>query len=455
MAGESFRSDILFRSLPGAIARQLPANVAALGFQGFVAAIDVLYIAFLGTTSLAAVALVFPCLALMRTIAATGLGTATSSLVAAAVGKGDAVAANRAFIYGLLLTLIYSACWSALFLTVGDRLYSYFGGTGEHLELANEYSRAVFAGAVLSCLAQLLLGTLRGLGGAVSASLIAIAGGVTQIVVTPVLMFGALGTQPLGIAGAGLGFVAASLPVVIVAPLLIWRLMPSLKSVTHARIPIDAPLLVRFLSIAGPTSLNSALNYLVLLVVSGIVATLGPDSLAAFGVVTRLEYFGFLMIFGAGATTVTFVAMNFGAGRVERAHHAMWGITLVTAGLMSICCIAMAINPSPVTQIFSSEDSVREVAGYYMRSGLAGFPFLAAGLILYYASIGLSRPAFPFFNNVVRCSVMVALVWLSVHRLEAGLYGIGFSIGASSVVYFGLMFAWSRLPSTWRLPQAV
>jgi Na+-driven multidrug efflux pump len=171
MGRKELHKDILSGPILQAIARQLPANVLTLGFQGFVSAMDVFFISYLGTNAIAAVAFVFPCLALMQTIAATALGTATSSLVAAAIGKADLVAARLSVACGLLLAVTYGGLWAALFVSYGEHFFSYLGANPDQLKLAGDYSRVVFGGAPLACLAQLCLGVLRGVGSASSAGL--------------------------------------------------------------------------------------------------------------------------------------------------------------------------------------------------------------------------------------------------------------------------------------------
>jgi putative MATE family efflux protein len=455
MARKELHKDILSGPILPAVARQLPANVVALGFQGFVGAMDVFFISYLGTDAIAAVALVFPCLALMRTIAATALGTATSSLVAAAIGKADLVAAKRSVVCGLLLTVTYGGCWAALFVGHGEHLFSYLGANSVQLKLAGDYSRVIFWGAPLTCLAQLCLGVLRGMGSAGSASFVAAIGGGVQLLATPLLMFGAFGLPPFGISGAALGFLASSLPMVAASPYFIRRLMPSLLSWRTFKTPPDARLFVRFISTAGPATLNSALNYFVLLVLSALVAELGSESLAAFGIVTRIEYFGFLVVFGAGATTVTFVAMNVGAGHISRARQAMWSIAFIATAVMGVAVLAMAINPRLVVQLFSSDELVREAAHPYIRSGLVGFPFLTLGLIIYYASLGFSSPTLPFLINAVRCAILIASVWLSVRFLDAGLFGVGLGVTLSSFTYLALMLAWLKRSSIWKASQSI
>jgi putative MATE family efflux protein len=455
MVAKELHKEILSGPILLAVAHQLPANVVALGFQGFVGAMDVFFISYLGTDAIAAVTLVFPCLALMRTIAATALGTATSSLIAAAVGKDDLDAARRSVACGLLLTVIYGGCWAALFVGYGEHLFSYLGANSDQLKLAGGYSRVIFWGAPLTCAAQLCLGVLRGVGSASSATLIASIGGVVQLLATPLLMFGAFGSPPLGASGAALAFLASSLPMVAGSPYLIRRIMPGLLSWHTFMAPLDARLFVRFISTAGPATLNSTLNYFVLLVLSALVATLGSDSLAAFGIVTRIEYFGFLVAFGGGATTVTFVAMNFGAGQIPRARKAMWSIALITTAVICAAVLAIAINPRMISQLFSSDELVRKAADPYLRSGLVGFPFLTLGLIIYYASLAFSSPMLPFLINAVRCAILIAAVWLSIHFFDVGLFGVGLGVTLSSFAYLAVMLAWLGRSSIWNSTQSV
>lgn len=450
MAKIELHTDVLSHPLSSVLTRQLLLNVSALGFQGVVAAIDVVFIALLGTEALAAVALVFPCLALMLTVAASGFGAATSARIAQAVGRGDVAAARVELLAGGLLTLVYGGLWTVALLTWGERLYSYLGAQDVSLVSANQYSGVVFGGAVVTCISQLLLGAMRGFGNAAGASLLATVGGVVQIVITPVLMLGLAGNAPLGIVGAGIGFVSASAPIVIIGPIVVARHVGRPARLAAHNAKVDLSCLLKLLSIALPASINGVLNNLFLLCLAAFVGSLGSGALAAFGVVSRIEYVGFLMVFGAGVTTVTFVAMNYGAGQIDRAQRAMWYIAKAMAVLSAIGLVIVAISPTHVTALFTADQDVRDAANLYIRSSLIGFPFLSFGLVVYYASIALSKPVVPVINNSIRLIVMVVLVSNAMHYLDAGLMGIGLSVALSSAVYCLLMWAWSIRAATWR-----
>jgi putative MATE family efflux protein len=450
MGSQELRQSILSGPLLASIGRQLPANVVALGFQGFVGAMDVFFISHLGTEAIAAVTLVFPCLALMRTIAATALGTATSSLVAVAIGKGNIDAARSSAINGSLLSLAFGALWTALFVVFGEGFFSRLGATGDQLRIANTYSLVIFWGAPLTCIAQICLGVLRGIGSAGSATLIATIGGIVQLAVTPLLMFGGYGPLLSGVSGAALGFLAASLSMVLISPYMINRSVPGLLDWKAAHLTLDAKILVRFISTAGPATINSVMNYSVLLVLSAIVATLGSESLAAFGIVSRIEYFGLLVIFGAGATTVTFVAMNFGADHVLRARQAIWLIAVITIGGLCVVGLPIMMKPDILTMVFSADASVRQATGAYLRSGLVGLPLLGLGLIIYYASLAVSRPMLPSLINAIRCTLLAATVWLAIKFLNAGLFGVGLCVTLTSFAYAVFMLAWMERSSLFR-----
>jgi len=129
--------------------------------------------------------------------------------------------------------------------------------------------------------------------------------------------------------------------------------------------------------------------------------------------------------------------------------------TTLLSVLSVIAVLAIAINPRMISQLFSSDELVRKAADPYLRSGLVGFPFLTLGLIIYYASLAFSSPMLPFLINAVRCAILIAAVWLSIHFFDAGLFGVGLGVTLSSFAYLAVMLAWLGRSSIWNSTQSI
>ena len=80
-------------------------TVAVLFVQTLVSVAETYFVSFLGTDTLAGVALVFPALLLMTTMSNGGLGGGVSSAVARALGAGRPADADRLVLHALVLAI--------------------------------------------------------------------------------------------------------------------------------------------------------------------------------------------------------------------------------------------------------------------------------------------------------------------------------------------------------------
>src|SRR6478735_9617465 len=78
--------------LPSLLRLTLP-NLAAMLVVALAAIFETVYVGILGTTSLAAIALVFPLIMLMQMLSAGAMGGGVSSAISRALGAGDLVRA--------------------------------------------------------------------------------------------------------------------------------------------------------------------------------------------------------------------------------------------------------------------------------------------------------------------------------------------------------------------------
>ena len=92
-------------ALPLLTQLSIPSSVAFI-VQSTVSLTEVWYVGQLGSTPLAAMALVFPMLMLMQMLSVGALGNAVSSAVARALGAGDQTRAGQLMWHGLILAVV-------------------------------------------------------------------------------------------------------------------------------------------------------------------------------------------------------------------------------------------------------------------------------------------------------------------------------------------------------------
>src|ERR1700738_3671085 len=124
-------------------------NVIALSSGTCVVIAETSYIGRLGVESLAAMALVFPCVILTMTMSGGAMGGGVASAIARALGAGDRDRASALAAHALLIGICFGLTFMLGMLIFGPRLLALLGGRGNVLANAVGYTQIFFGGAVL------------------------------------------------------------------------------------------------------------------------------------------------------------------------------------------------------------------------------------------------------------------------------------------------------------------
>src|SRR5499427_5561386 len=134
--------------LPTLLRLTLP-NLAAMLVTALVAICETAYVGILGTTELAAIALVFPMVMLMQMLSAGAMGGGVSSAISRALGAGDEARAGALALHALAIGAGAGLFFSLLFALFGRALFAVLGGRGAVLDQAMAYANVALSGAVL------------------------------------------------------------------------------------------------------------------------------------------------------------------------------------------------------------------------------------------------------------------------------------------------------------------
>ncbi|ABD06383.1 MATE efflux family protein [Rhodopseudomonas palustris HaA2] len=386
--------------LPTLIRLAIP-NVIAMVGTAVVAIAETSYIGRLGTEPLAAIALVFPFAMLTQMMSAGAMGGGVSSAVSRALGAGDRTRAEVLALHAIIIGIAAGLVFTLLMLLFGRSLYALLGGRGEVLEQACSYSVVLFSGAVSIWLVNTLASVLRGTGDMVlpSATLLGVA--ALQIVIGGGLGLGLFGLPRLGMAGVASGqLIAFSLGALF---LLVYmasghgRLTLRVKSFVFQR-----PMFVDILKFGAMACLSPLQSVLTILIFTKIIASYGVATLAGYGIGSRLEFLLIPIAFAFGVASIPMVGMAIGAGQVARARRVAWIAGAVSALILGLVGLVLAIWPSLWVALFTSDPAVAAAASSYFNWAGPGFAFFGLGVTLYFASQGAAKVGGPVLAATAR-----------------------------------------------------
>ena len=269
-------------ALPLLVKMSIPSSLAFI-VQSTVSLTEVWYVGQLGSTPLAAMALVFPMLMLMQMLSAGALGNAVSSAIASALGAGDKARAEQLMWHGLVLAVAGPAALLVAFLISGRFFLSLLGGSGPILELAFTYSAVLFGGSVSIWIMGVASAIFRGLGDMKYPARMMIIGSVIQVPLSGALILGYFGAPQLGLLGAAISVIAtcALMAVVIINKLIRAPLQANLRL---DQCQFSQQHFYDIGRVALPASLSPLSTVTTILVLTGLVGQFGEQALAGYGI---------------------------------------------------------------------------------------------------------------------------------------------------------------------------
>ena len=426
-------------------------NVLAMVLTVLVGIAETYYIGRLGTTPLAAMALVFPFAMLTQMMSAGAMGGGVSSAVSRALGAGDRERATALVRHALAIGGAIGVVYSVIFMIGGPTFYAWLGGRGAVLAEAERYSLVLFSGALLVWLSNTLASVLRGTGNMRVPSVTIVLSALMQIALGGLLGLGAGPVPSFGMVGVAVGHLIATGALVLV---LVWFLASGRARVQLAwrGPPLRRELLIDILRVGALSCLSPVMSVLTVLIFTGLIAHLGVLPLAGYAIGQRLEFLLVPIAFGIGVASVPMVGMAIGAGDVARARRVAWTAGALSALNLAVIGGTVAVWPDVWAGLFSSDPAVLGHARQFLRTVGPAFPLFGLGLTLYFASQGSGRVLGPVLAAALRL-LLVALAgsWLAQHGGSPAAY---FALVAAAMAAYGVATAIAVKLTPWRAPAA-
>src|SRR6266404_6576928 len=423
--------------LPTLLKLALPNTVAMFG-STLVAVAETSYIGRLGTEPLAGIALVFPFIMLTQMMSAGAMGGGVSSAISRALGAGNRDRAAALALHAAMIGVCAGLFFTLMMLGFGREFYFTLGGRGSVLEQSMQYSQVLFSGAISIWLVNTLASVLRGTGDMRLPSATLIATAVVQIAVGGGFGLGLFGLPKLGMRGVAAGQLTAF---TLGAIFLAWYLLSGRSRLTlnFATFKFQRDMFVDILKVGAVSCLSPLQTVLTILIFTKILASFGTETLAGYGMGSRLEFLLTPIAFAFGVASVPMVGMAIGAGLVTRARQVAWTAGAAAGLSVGLVGLIVAINPALWVSLFTRDPGVTAAANSYFAWAGPAFGFFGMGTCLYFASQGAAKVVGPVLASTVRLLMVGIGGWWLV-SIDAPAWTLFALVGAAMIV-FGLSTA--------------
>ena len=380
--------------------------------------VDTYFVGQLGTEPLAAMSFTFPVVMTLGSLS-MGLGVGASSVISRAIGEGDRQRVQKFTTNSLTLAITAVVIFVALGFVTIDPLFTALGASAEVLPLIRDYMQIWYVGMIFLVVPMVGNSAIRASGNTVTPSVIMIIAAGINIILDPLLILGLGGFPRIELQGAAIATVI-SRAITLIAALFVLHFKERMLYLKLPSIQDTLWCWKDILYVGLPAAGSSMINPISIGVITSILAAFGSQTVAAFGVASRIESFALIALTALSAAIAPFIGQNWGAKQYARVGKALqisflfcffWGL-MVTA-------ILAATAPTLIA-FFNPDPEIIAIASRYLW--IVPISYAGAGIILIAssASNALGKP----IPSVVMTVARMFVLYIPLAYVGGKFYGV-------------------------------
>jgi putative MATE family efflux protein len=362
--------------------------------------VDTFFIGMLGTQELAAISFTFPVTFTVISLN-IGLGIGTSAIIAKLLGAGHHDQAKETATGALMLTMVLAIVLAIIGVMTIEPIFRLMGADEKQLVFIQEYMLVWYGAGVFLAMPMVGNSVLRASGDTKTPSYVMAFGGLINVILDPILIFGWGPVPAFGIQGAaiatliawavGLFYILYILAVkrnLIEPKLLNWQ---QLKRSTGG-----------ILKIGLPAACANMLTPISAGIVTAIVAGYGPEAVAAWGVGGRLESIASIVVLSLSMSLPPFISQNFGANKLDRVGKAYSLCVKFVIVWQLIIFAVLALLSGVIANIFTNEPEVASTIVLFLVIVPLGYGLQGVTILTNSSFNAIHMPMSAVSLNIVR-----------------------------------------------------
>ncbi len=392
---------------------------------------DMYFIAKLGTRELAAFTFTFP-ITMFIFYLVMGMGVATTSVVSRQIGRNDRESVRRLISHSTLIAFLAGLILSILGLIFLNPLLHAMGAEQAMIPLIRDYMLLWFSGVVFVTLPMVNNAAMRAGGDSLTPAAIMTLVAVINIVLDPLLIFGLWGFPRLELQGAAISTVIANACSMVAAILVLC----SRDKMLFGRLTDFSNFTKSFgdlMHIAVPAGIAHIVVPLSGGIMIAILSSYGAESIAAFGVASRVESFVLVPVMATAVSLAPIIGQNWGANKTERVRKALGTAFVFIIVWNLLIAFVLAVFAKETAALFSADpDVITKTATYFLIVPLT----YAAGTLINGWSSAFNAIGWPR-RSLMMIAVKLLVVQIPLAMLFAELWGttgVYLAIAATNII---------------------
>lgn len=389
--------------------------------------IDTYFVSHLGTTHLAAMSFTFPVVMVIASVS-LGLGVGASATISRAIGEGDHDKVKRLTTDSLFLSFFIVAVFVFAGLLMLEPTFTLLGASKETMPLIIDYMLIWYPGVLFLVIPMVGNNAIRATGDTKTASIIMLVGMTLNFILDPLLIFG-LGPFPrLELKGAAIATVIARS---LTFALAIYVLYGQKRMLTF-KYPGMGDIINswrQILYISLPAAASNIIIPVSIGIITRIIASYGPEAVAAFGVASRIDMFALIIVMALHASLGPFVGQNLGAGRFDRVRLGIRYAQIFALVWGLFVCIVLLFGGRVIASLFSDNELVISTITLYFWIVPIGYGMQGLLRLSCQALNIMRRPV----HSAILGSTQAFLLYIPMAYLGSKVIGLEGIFGAASL----------------------
>jgi putative MATE family efflux protein len=395
--------------------------------------VDMYFLGLLGEVEIAA-AIGFAGSILFFTISLNiGLSIACSALVSLNIGSQgkrfqegnsslDSGSATKATItHSLVSTLVVTIPITFIIWTFIPNLLALLGASGRALELASDYISIIILSMPVLALAMSAGGVMRAQGDAKGAMWLTMIGGIINVALDPLFIFG----FGLEIRGAAIATVLSRVAMLAFGYyVLVYRGRLLGKFILSEYIK-QFP---SYISIALPAVLTNLSTPIGIAYVTYVMAQFGDSAVAGNAIISRIQPVVFAGIFALSGIVGPIAGQNFGANQIDRVYTTLRESIRLLISYCIVVCLLLSLVQTWLVPLFNASDEANELV-YFFCSGLS----------LMFIFNGMTFITNALFNNLGLAHYATIMNLFKVTLGTIPFVAVGAALGGPKGILWGLL----------------
>lgn len=393
---------------------------------------DTYFISLLGDTDiLAGISFTFPVTMLISHLA-FGINISLSSVVSRLIGSGKTEDARRVVLHGLFMAFGISVLVALATFIFLKPIFFMLGADERTFPSIAAYMPLWLVASVVMAVPVNANTAMRAAGDTTLPAMIMMAIAVINFCLNPVMIFGWFGFPALGVEGAALAtLVAYILGAVIALRFLIVR--KNLIAIDGLHMDTFKDSMKRLLVIAIPAGIANIIQPASNAFILSVMAGYGSTAVAAYGIVTRVEAFAFLLVIALAVGMAPIVGQNWGAEKYDRVQKTISLAIKFNLLWSAFVAVVLGVFAKSIGRAFSADPEVIYYAA--LSFWLIPFSYGIGNLVFGWSSAynAMGKPQRAFVMILVKSLIMtVPAVYFGAKI--GGVVGIASAVAGVNIV---------------------